>query len=120
MDNAKSERFKSFLKKYKNEILFLVAFILMMLFYRCPVKLIFGFDCPGCGMSRAFLALCRLDFKAAHDYHPMIFVVVIEFAYYILTRYIIKKNFSKKAENAILTATAIVMIVIWALRLIVF
>ncbi len=90
------EKFKLFFKKYKKEILFLFGFALIMLFYKCPIKFIFGIDCPGCGMSRAFLALCLLDFKAAHDYHPIIFIVAIEAAYYVLTRYIIKKDFGKK------------------------
>jgi hypothetical protein len=43
------------------------------LFYR-----ITGFQCPGCGNSRAALALLRLDFAAAFGYNPLCF---LEFFY---------------------------------------
>lgn len=39
----------------------------------CPFYRIFGIPCPGCGMTRAFLACLRLDFTAAWRYHPMVF-----------------------------------------------
>lgn len=39
----------------------------------CPFYRIFGIPCPGCGMTRAFLACLRLDFAAAWRYHPMVF-----------------------------------------------
>ena len=32
---------------------------------RCPVKAVLGIDCPGCGGSRAFLALMRGDLRRA-------------------------------------------------------
>ncbi len=31
----------------------------------CPVHLLTGLSCPGCGISRFFLALLRLDFSGA-------------------------------------------------------
>ena len=51
----------------------------------CPIKFITGvscagvesaadgelFSCAGCGMSRAWLACLRLDFKKAFYYHPL-------------------------------------------------
>ncbi len=30
-----------------------------------------GLQCPGCGISRMFLALSRLDLRAAFQYHPV-------------------------------------------------
>jgi len=36
-------------------------FVLLLLdFYQCPVKLLFHIPCPGCGMSRAFIAILQL------------------------------------------------------------
>ena len=37
----------------------------------CPIKFITGVSCAGCGMSRAWLACLRLDFKKAFYYHPL-------------------------------------------------
>lgn len=37
----------------------------------CPIRYLTGVSCPGCGMSRAWLALIRLDFTAAAGWHPL-------------------------------------------------
>ena len=36
----------------------------------CPIKHLFGIDCPGCGMQRSFLALMRGDVSASLKFHP--------------------------------------------------
>lgn len=41
----------------------------------CPVKSLIGIPCPGCGMSRAAVALLRLAPAAAFRYHPMVFLL---------------------------------------------
>jgi hypothetical protein len=42
----------------------------------CPSRLLFGFSCPGCGMTRAVLALGRAEFGDAWRFHPLSFVLV--------------------------------------------
>lgn len=37
----------------------------------CAIKALTGFNCPGCGMTRAVLAALRLDFAAAFAYNRM-------------------------------------------------
>ena len=39
----------------------------------CPIKWLTGISCPGCGMTRAAVALLRLDFAAAFYFHPLVF-----------------------------------------------
>ncbi|MBQ3573415.1 MAG: DUF2752 domain-containing protein [Clostridia bacterium] len=46
---------------------------------RCVWDYLFGIECPGCGMTRAYLALFRLDFKSAFEHHPMFWSVPIIF-----------------------------------------
>lgn len=47
----------------------------------CLWKNIFNFDCPGCGITRAFLAVCRLDFDEAYRYNSKIFIVIPVFVF---------------------------------------
>jgi hypothetical protein len=36
----------------------------------CMFKVLFGIDCPGCGMTRAFFALLRGDLAGSLTYNP--------------------------------------------------
>ena len=49
----------------------------------CVWQALFGIICPGCGMSRAWLAALRLDFAKAFSLHPMFWSVPF-LALYIL------------------------------------
>ena len=49
----------------------------------CIVKLIFGIPCPGCGLTRAWISVFRLDFYAAFRYHPLFWTVPIVIFYII-------------------------------------
>jgi Ca2+/Na+ antiporter len=53
----------------------------------CPVKLIIGFPCAGCGMVRAFLLLMQLRFAEAYAMHPGFIPVLITFILFIILRY---------------------------------
>ena len=37
----------------------------------CPIRFLTGISCAGCGMSRAWLSLLRLDLAGAVYYHPL-------------------------------------------------
>lgn len=92
--------------------------VVLLLFYKCPVKMIFGIPCPGCGMTRAFLSFVRLDFKKAFDYHPLFPIVFIELVYFVFRDLIPEKyKINEKVENTVLCATAILMIAVWIYRL---
>lgn len=43
----------------------------------CPVALLTGMACPGCGMSRAIAWLLRGDLERSVSYHPLAPLVVI-------------------------------------------
>lgn len=42
----------------------------------CPIKFLTGISCAGCGMSRAFLSVLRLDFVSAFHFHPLFWLVI--------------------------------------------
>ena len=43
---------------------------------KCPFYLLTGFLCPGCGISRMFLALISLDFSSALYFNAAAFVLL--------------------------------------------
>ncbi len=42
----------------------------------CIWESVFGFHCPGCGMTKAAIACLRLDFGGAWGHNPLVFIVV--------------------------------------------
>ena len=42
----------------------------------CPIRFLTGISCAGCGMSRAWLSLLRLDFAGAFRFHPLFWLPV--------------------------------------------
>ena len=67
---------KSLIKEKRGMISAIVAVVILYIFLdcfgiTCPIKFITGVSCAGCGMSRAWLACLRFDFKKAFYYHPL-------------------------------------------------
>ena len=54
-----------------------IVVIMYLLEIRCFFNLLFGITCPGCGITRAYISLLRLDFAAAFEYNPMFWSVPI-------------------------------------------
>lgn len=54
-------------------ILFLILYAATKIFKRslCPLKSIFDISCPGCGLTRGFIAIMKLDFYAAVKYNVL-------------------------------------------------
>lgn len=69
--------------------LILVTYAFLSLFHiGCPIKYFSGISCPGCGMSRAVLAVLRLDFEAAFYYHPLFLLTPIMFLLFLFEFFI--------------------------------
>jgi hypothetical protein len=72
-------------KLWKSHRTALAAFAAVVLIYvimsavgiGCPIKYITGISCPGCGMTRAYLSVLRLDMMSAFEYHPLWFCVPV-------------------------------------------
>lgn len=47
-----------------------------MLFPRCPVKSLTGWDCPGCGAQRCLHALLHGRWSDAWHYNPLLMVMI--------------------------------------------
>lgn len=72
----------------------------------CPIRYVFGVQCPGCGMTRALLCALRLDFASAFAFHPAWFVppaaAVLAAAFGIA-----EKN---RAQSVVLSAAVLLLI----------
>lgn len=87
---------------------FTAAYIIM---WKTGITCVFlhftGIPCPGCGMTRAFLSVIRLDFLGALRYNPLIFCMPYVFAYIFFEF----KN--KKMHKRILTVIGIIAVIHW-------
>lgn len=66
--------------------LFVYIFIASILFDGniCLFKILFGFPCPSCGMTRAFQELIQFHFVKAFQLHPLIYLVPFLFLFILL------------------------------------
>lgn len=94
--------------------IFLFIFLIYILFTGCPIKLLTGISCAGCGMSRAYFSLLHLNFREAFYYHPLFPCPIIFVAVYIMT----KLGFSQKAAKIIYGVMAFLFIGVYILRMI--
>ena len=60
-----------------------VLAIWRLLDWPCVFTYVVGLPCPGCGMTRALLAVLRLDFAAAFSYHPMFWSLPLLYGYFL-------------------------------------
>ncbi len=76
----------------------------------CVFNLITGLKCPGCGISRMFLSLMRLDFKSAWKYNPAVIVISPFLAHLIFSGCYRWVKFGKNTETKFDNVLAIVLI----------
>ena len=103
----------------------LAAFFVMAAWiWHCPIRLLFGVPCPGCGTTRACLSVLKLRILEAFAYQPVFFLNVLLFLYgihrNIIRRYAVKKGlrWSDKAETAVLVLVIAVILIVYVIRLI--
>ena len=68
----------------------------------CPINALFGVECPGCGMTRGFISIIRLDFKAAarHNLTSIpLFFGCCTYAVLCVTDILFKKNRLERVES---------------------
>ena len=98
-------------------VLFIAWLVLYLLDIGCIFRLMTGIPCPGCGMTRAWLAALRLDFSAAIAYHPLFWAVPIAF----VLAFVREETTSGKVKRGIdiVVATLCVLVIaVWIVRLV--
>ena len=86
----------------------------------CPVRWATDVACPGCGMTRACLALSRGDFTLAWALHPLAFVLVpIALSLAIAPGWTLArwKSVPRRARRAVVGAGLVLTLGIWVSRM---
>lgn len=97
------ERIKKDWQENKHGIIAaLSCLIIFTLLFRtvCPLRLITGYPCPGCGITRASFCLLRLDFAGAFSLNPSVFLWAGLAACLVISRYLLGRN--KRADIALI------------------
>lgn len=86
----------------------------------CVFSLVTGILCPGCGISRMFMALFRLDFHAAFHYNALVFCA-LPFALLFGTRHWLRwvktgSSDMDRLEKALVAIAAVLTMAFWILR----
>lgn len=99
---------------YIKKTIELLLLFVFCLFYRCPFRLIFHIDCPGCGMTRAMLSVLRMDFRAALRYHCLFPLVILGGIYYVFREPIRRRlPIGNREEQAAIAAAAVLFMIRW-------
>jgi len=94
---------------------FAIVFIFYLLKIPCFFKSIFHIPCPGCGMTRALLAVLHFDFALAISYNFMIFAMPLLYLYFLYDGELFKK---KQIDKCILILILLGFIANWICNLI--
>lgn len=93
---------------------FAIAYTLFNYFgITCVFLEFFGLPCPGCGMTRAFLSVLRLDIVQAIKHNILIFFMPYIFMYIFF-------DFKSNIHKTILKIIAFVAIINWLIKIILY
>ena len=91
-----------------------LLWMLLQMDYACPFMAVFRLPCPGCSMTRALQAACRLDFLQALRIHPLYPLVPVYGLWLPLNLYRGRRG----KELALLLGSFVVLFTgVWLLRL---
>ena len=105
------------LKKVRTEYFILIVIIAaiyitgMAFGITCPILMLTGISCPGCGMTRAWVCALHGDIAGAFGWHPLFLLPVVLAALYLLRRHI-----PETVMDRILKGLLILTAAVWIVR----
>lgn len=86
----------------------------------CPVNYFTGFKCPGCGVSRMFISLMKLDFAGAFAANRLLFVTLpvflVLFCLYTARFIVTGSKKISKAENVVYVLLIVLFLAFGVIR----
>ena len=70
----------------------------------CLFQALFRVPCPGCGMTRAWLSVCRGDFAAAFSFHPLFWTVPLLYGYILTDGALLNRKWADRLILALVLA----------------
>jgi hypothetical protein len=106
------------IKNVKEKLIFAIGVLIYVLLLRlfdstCIILSLFGFICPGCGMTRALISVLKLDFAAALSYHPLVFLMPLVILYFLFDG----RLFGKVADLTVISLMVLSFLAVWVFRL---
>lgn len=101
------------IKDVKWAIIIIIAYFALgryFLYSLCPMVMVTGLPCPGCGLTRAGAALLRLDFAGAYQIHPFIYPIAGYIAVFGWNRYIMGRRMGKKLKAGLAVLMVLVIL----------
>lgn len=81
---------------------------------RCPSKLLFNIDCPGCGTARGLHALFHGDIARAWHYNPALFVILPVLVLYLWAiNRPVNSRWYRIAYSPYVPASVLILVVVW-------
>ena len=107
------------IKEIKNKLYLTFSYIIILVIFwilqvPCFFKHFLGFECIGCGMTRAILCALKLDFRAAFAYHPMFWSMPLLYLYFLFDGSVIGK---KIPDILVLSMIALGFVLHWLLKI---
>lgn len=81
----------------------------------CPLVILCGFPCPGCGVSRATLCFMIGRWQIAWQLNPVIFPIALFAAYFCLCRYLLGRKV--KGAKMGIAVIFVLLFVVYCLRM---
>lgn len=78
----------------------------------CPILFLTGISCAGCGMSRAWFCLLRLDVAGAFSYHPLFWIPPVA-----AVLFLIRHKLPSRLKKLLLIITCTLFLVVYILRM---
>lgn len=74
-------------------VVFVYTIITNLVFHAfCPVVIVSGFPCPGCGITRATVCLLTGRWQQAWQLNPVIFAIVLAAVWFCVNRYLLGRK----------------------------
>lgn len=108
-----ADRIAADLKEYRFAImgLFVYSIVVRIAFHAfCPMVIMTGFPCPGCGLSRAVWFLLRGEFARSFALHPLAGAWLALALYFVINRYATGGKISRRftvCAGLVAAATAV-------------
>ena len=111
------EKVVAYFKKNKSTIQVILIIAAAYIFFAvvgvgCPIKYTTGISCMGCGMTRAIVAACKLNFKDAFYFHPLWVLLPVGFVVFLL-----RKRINPTVIKVLLWIAIIAFVIVYFIRM---